>query len=210
MDKFFLPKGTKGRFKNQMIMHILGIVLMFDLMQMLKVSLLMIVKSVVEMVTGGNAFELLSQTEGVLEVLELYGIHGVNPDVFKTLGTISNVFTYVLAFITIGIAIFLIWLIKKQIEKYLEDAAPLGPTITVKKAKYVWLGFLLGMYGAHLFSIKKTKRAIIYLIMGLLSVEFPILMYYTLGISFTDAFLACYFDKDNKGNIEIEDYPYVI
>ena len=69
--------------------------------------------------------------------------------------------------------------------------------------------FLLGAYGGHLFALKK-KKAWIFLLMGILGMEIIPLFLYTSGISFADAFMACFIEKDENGYIEIEDYPYWI
>ena len=46
--------------------------------------------------------------------------------------------------------------------------------------------------------------------MGILGMEIIPLFLYTSGISFADAFMACFIEKDENGYIEMEDYPYWI
>ena len=95
-------------------------------------------------------------------------------------------------------------------ENILSDPTALENTITVSKAKYVWLGFLLGGYGAHLFVLGKKKKGWIFLGLGLIGATIPLAFIYTSGISFADAYLAAFIPKDSMGEIDIEDYPYWI
>ena len=125
--------------------------------------------------------------------------------VTKALGVVS----YIAAFASIGGAIYIIMKMKKQIAVIVDPLAPYENPVRVKKAKFVWLGFLLGAYGGHLFALGK-KRAWIYLLMGILGMQLFPLFLYTTGISFADAFMACFIDKDDEGYIEMEDYPYWI
>ena len=126
---------------------------------------------------------------------------------FETGMKIWAVFGYVTAFVSLGLTIFVLFLMKKRITMIVEDPYPFENPIKVKKGAYVWLGFLLGAYGGHLFALKK-KRAWIYLGIGIVGMWIPIFFLYTSGISFADAFLACFYEKDRDGMIEMEFYPH--
>ena len=67
--------------------------------------------------------------------------------------------------------------------------------LTPSPLDFVLLGFLLGAFGGHLFYVKNTKRALIFLLLGLVGSGIPILIFYTTAISFADAFIACFYKK---------------
>ena len=117
---------------------------------------------------------------------------------------------YAVAFLSLAGVIALLIIMKSRIAMILEDV-PTEKTVLVKKAKYVWMGFLLGAFGGHLFAIKNKDKASIFLLFGIVGTFlFPILLIYTSAISFSDAYLACFITKDAEGYIEVEDYPYWI
>ena len=145
-------------------------------------------------------------------ILEIYGLSGlaaIGIKIFKTVTGALGVLSYIAAFVSLGAAIFIIFRMKQRISDIVDDTAPYENTIRVKKAPFVWLGFLLGAYGGHLFALKK-KKAWIFLLLGILGMQIIPLFLYTSGISFADAFMACFIEKDEDGYIEMEDYPYWI
>ncbi len=206
----FPPKGTDGRYKDIMVLHIQGLVLVLVLIVMLWASLSILGRSMMSILfdaAGGMPsessftplFEILGITDAASAGISFFTF------IFKTLGALS----YVAAFVSIAATAVLIYFMKKRIAMIVDDGTPYENPIKVKKTKFVLLGFLLGAYGGHLFALKK-KRAWIFLIMGILGMEFIPLFIYTSGISFADAFMACFIDKDSEGYIKMEDYPYWI
>ena len=85
-----------------------------------------------------------------------------------------------------------------------------GPMVSVKKIPYILLGFLLGTFGGHFFLIRRegkiSKRAILFLILGICGIFCSPLMIYTTGISFADAWVGCRLKKDERGYIQVVDY----
>ena len=206
----FLPKGTDGRYKDISVLHIQGLLLVIVLMVALWASFSILGRSVLSMVMSsvGGSVDL----DSINESTELLGMGsgisagiGVFTAVSKALGVLS----YIAAFASLGGSIYILYLMRKRIADIIDPSAPYENPIRVKKAKFVWLGFLLGAYGGHLFALKK-KKAWIFLLMGILGMEIIPLFIYTSGISFADAFMACFIEKDEDGYIEIEDYPYWI
>ncbi len=214
--QIFLPKGTSGRKKNIMILHIQGLILIIVLIVALMSSLGILGRTIinevvtrsgvldpgaeqelVNMMESGNMYDLLTYTYEPSPQMKL----------FNTIMTVWSVIGYIVAFAALGATIFLVILMKKRIGIILEDQTPYENPVRVKKGAFVWLGFLLGAYGGHLFALKK-KKAWIYLGIGIVGMWIPIFFFYTSGISFADAFLACFIEKDAEGFIEIEDYPY--
>ena len=145
-------------------------------------------------------------------VFDIYGLGGMAEIALKIFSAVTGalgVLSYVAAFVSLAAAIFIIFRMKQRISDIVDDSAPYENPIRVKKAPFVWLGFLLGAYGGHLFALKK-KKAWVFLLLGVLGMEIIPLFLYTSGISFADAFMACFIKKDEDGYIEMEDYPYWI
>ena len=184
-NSFFLPKGTEGRKKNIMVLHIQGLILIVVLIIMLSSSLGIIGRTVLsevvyrsgildpgaeqeltELMQSGNMYALMTYTYEPSPAVKL----------FQNAMKVWSVLGYIVTFASLAGAIY-------------------------------WLGFLLGAYGGHLFAMKK-KKAWIYLGLGILGIWIPIFFFYTSGISFADAFLACFIEKDAYGFIEMEDYPH--
>ena len=207
MDQpIFLPKGSATRKKNTMILHIMGLILMLFLILLLTSSFGILARSIVSSIVPPSAVGM-----DFTEVLSggFAGAATYDPmdNPFMVLLKIWGVLGYIAAFVSLAAVIVLVILMKKRIDMILSDPTVESP-VRVKKAAFVWLGFLLGAYGGHLFAMKK-KKAWIYLGIGIVGTFFlPILFLYTSGISFADAFLACYIDKDADGYIIWEDYPY--
>ena len=209
-NPIFPPKDSSLRTKNIKILHIQSIFLMIVLTMSLTASLGILVRSlfayfipellptneITEMITEGNFSDALSYdptSSPIFVFLRIWGYVG-----------------YAVAIITLLVAIALLIFMKNRITMILADA-PERNTIRVKKAKYVWLGFLLGAFGGHLFAIKNKDKASLFLVFGIVgALLFPIMLFYTSAISFSDAFLACFITKDAEGYIEVEDYPYWI
>ena len=150
--------------------------------------------------------------EDLSTVLDIYGLGGMAETGLKIFSAVTGalgVLSYVAAFVSLAATIFIIFHMKQRISEIVDDPAPYDNPIRVKKAPFVWLGFLLGAYGGHLFVLKK-KKAWIFLLLGILGMELIPLFLYTSGISFADAFMACFIEKDEEGFIEMEDYPYWI
>lgn len=216
MDKeekkpIFLPKDTEGKLKNIQSLHILGLVLMIALIILLGSSVGILIR---------NVFSLLMAAEGgsgidvnmFADMIEFLGFGSADlivriVDGFKVLSKIFSVGGLVIGLVA---TIIIVILMKHRIDDYNDDSMPLENPVRIKKTKYVWLGFLLGAYGIHLFAVNR-KRAIVFLILGGVgTIMFPPLVIYTLGVSFADALLACYIDKDSEGYIVIENYSYWI
>lgn len=207
---FFPPKGTEGRPHDTMVLHIQGLILVLVLIIALASSFSILGRSILSMLMGSVGGEF--DSDSMNQVFELAGMgslfsagFSIFSFVSKTLGVVS----YIAAFVSLGAAIYIIILMKNRVAMILDDPVPFENPIRVKKAAYVWLGFLLGAYGGHLFLLKK-KKAWAYLAMGIVGMEIVPLFLYTSGMSFADAFLACFLEKDDEGYIEIEYYPYWI
>ena len=203
----FLPKGTDGRYKDIMILHIQGLILVLVLMIALWASVSILGRSILSMFMDsmGDSVDINSISEST----EIIGFgSGISTGIWPTIPPLPGL-SYIAAFASIGGAIYIIMKMKKQIAVIVDPLAPYENPVRVKKAKFVWLGFLLGAYGGHLFALGK-KKAWIYLLMGILGMQLFPLFLYTTGISFADAFMACFIDKDDEGYIEMEDYPYWI
>ena len=207
---FFPPKGTEGRPHDTMILHIQGLILVLVLIIALASSFSILGRSILSMVMGsvGDSFDAESMDQA-FELAGMGSIFSSGVSIFTTVSKALGVVSYIAAFASLGAAIYIIILMKNRVAMILDDPVPLENPIRVKKAAFVWLGFLLGAYGAHLFLLKK-KKAWIYLIMGIIGMEIVPLFLYTSGMSFADAFLACFLEKDDEGYIEIEYYPYWI
>lgn len=213
-NSFFLPKGTEGRKKNIMILHIQGLILIVVLIMALMSSLGILGRTILTEVvfrTGliDTGIDLMSvmQSGNFLDAATLTPQYSPSAKLFLTGMKIWGVIGYITAFAALGAVIFLVVLMKKRIAMIVEDPYPMENPVRVKKGAFVWLGFLLGAYGGHLFALKK-KKAWIYLGLGIVGMWIPVFFLYTSGISFADAFLACFIEKDANGYIEMEDYPY--
>ena len=212
--EFFLPKGTTGRRHDVFILHIQGLILIVVLILALMASIGILGRTAItELVnrTGllDSGAQLYSVMSGDIYMEGTPATAEKGNNIYKTVMGIWSVFGYLAAFITLGATILMLVLMRKRINKILEDPSPLEEPVRVKKGAYVWLGFLLGAYGGHLFALKK-KKAWIYLGLGIVGMWIPLFFLYTSGISFADAFLACFMDKDWDGYIELDYYPYWI
>ena len=217
---FFLPKGTTGRKKNIMILHIQGLILMAVLIVALMgafgiLARNLFVNLILDTPAAGSTMDsfgnpisgILGGNAGSYGGFQTERLGAVMHHFIRMIYTIYGVVSYVLTFAALGGAIFLLILMRKRIKMILEDPVTYENTLHIKKAKYVWLGFLLGGYGAHLFSVNRRK-AWIFLGLGIAGMFVPVLFLYTSGISFSDAFLACFIKKDWEGCIDLEEYPY--
>ena len=206
----FPPKDSSARIKNIKILHIQSLILMVVLMMLLTASFGILVRSLLsyfmpEILPTNEITDLL--TEGGYMGALTYDFN--NSPIFVIL-RIWGYVGYAVAFLSLAGVIALLIIMKSRIAMILEDV-PTEKTVLVKKAKYVWMGFLLGAFGGHLFAIKNKDKASIFLLFGIVGTFlFPILLIYTSAISFSDAYLACFITKDAEGYIEVEDYPYWI
>ena len=213
-NSFFLPKGTEGRKKNIMILHIQGLILIVVLIMALMSSLGILGRTILTEIvfrTGliDTGIDLMSvmQSGNFFDAATLTPQYSASAKLFLAAMKIWGVIGYITAFAALGAVIFLVVLMKKRIAMIVEDPYPMENPVRVKKGAFVWLGFLLGAYGGHLFAMKK-KKAWIYLGLGIVGMWIPVFFLYTSGISFADAFLACFIEKDANGYIEMEDYPH--
>ena len=204
------PKGTDGRYKDIMLLHIQGLVLVLILIIALASSFSILGRTIISMAM--DSFGGSISSDDLSMVFDIYGLGGmaeIGLKIFSAVTGALGVLSYVAAFVSLAAAIFIIFRMKQRISDIVDDSAPYENPIRVKKAPFVWLGFLLGAYGGHLFVLKK-KKAWIFLLLGVLGMELIPLFLYTSGISFADAFMACFIEKDEEGYIEMEDYPYWI
>ena len=210
-EKGFLPpKGVDGRYKDIMLLHIQGLILVLVLIIALAASFSIVARSIISMAMDSFGGSISSEDLGM--VFDIYGLGGMAEIALKIFSAVTGalgVLSYVAAFVSLAAAIFIIFRMKQRISDIVDDSAPYENPIRVKKAPFVWLGFLLGAYGGHLFALKK-KKAWVFLLLGVLGMEIIPLFLYTSGISFADAFMACFIEKDEDGYIEMEDYPYWI
>ena len=206
----FPPKGTDGRYKDIMLLHIQGLILVLVLIIALTASFSILGRSILSMLMDSYGDSV--NPEDLTMVLDIYGIGGMAATglkVFRAVTGALGVLSYVAAFVSLAAAVYIIFRMKQRVSDIIDDSAPYENPIRVKKAPFVWLGFLLGAYGGHLFALKK-KKAWIFLLLGVLGMQIIPLFLYTSGISFADAFMACFIEKDEDGYIEMEDYPYWI
>ena len=204
------PKGTDGRYRDIMILHIQGLILVLVLIVALWASFGILGRSIFSMLFDSFGSSLdMNDLSSTLELAGMGDMVNLGGGIFKFVTGTLNVVSYIAAFGSLIGAIVLIYFMKKKVSEIVDDKCPYENPIRVKKAKFVWLGFLLGAYGGHLFDLKK-KKAWIFLLMGILGMEIIPLFLYTSGISFADAFMACFIEKDEEGYIEMEDYPYWI
>jgi len=210
-EKSFLPpKGVDGRYKDIMMLHIQGLILVLVLIVALTASFSILGRSIFTMVT--DSFGNSVNPDDIGMVFDVYGVGGLAQGglkIFEAIMGALGVISYIAAFVSLAAAIYIIFRMKQRISEIVDTSAPYENPIRVKKAPFVWLGFLLGAYGGHLFALKK-KKAWVFLLLGILGMEIVPLFIYTSGISFADAFMACFIEKDEEGFIEMEDYPYWI
>ena len=208
-EKGFLPpKGVDGRYKDIMLLHIQGLILVLVLIIALAASFSIVARSIISMAMDSFGGSISSEDLGM--VFDIYGLGGMAEIALKIFSAVTGalgVLSYVAAFVSLAAAIFIIFRMKQRISDIVDDSAPYENPIRVKKAPFVWLGFLLGAYGGHLFALKK-KKAWVFLLLGVLGMEIIPLFLYTSGISFADAFMACFIEKDEDGYIDMEDNPY--
>lgn len=206
----FPSKDTEKKYRNIMILHIQGIVLVIVLMLLLAASFSIMFRSIFTMgidVVGG-----MIDMDDIMFLFEEMGFKAMAEGgigLYKILSVGLNIISYGGAIIAIVATIVIFIQMKKRIAMILDENEEKLNIVKVKKAPYVWLGFLLGAFGGHYFVMRK-KKAWIFLLLGFAGMWiFPLVMY-TTAISFSDALLACYAWKDHNGYIEIEDYPYWI
>ena len=204
------PKGVDGRYKDIMVLHIQGLILVLVLLVALWSSFAILGRSIMSIFMNSLGSSVsMDDISSTLELAGMGNLGNIGAGIFKFVSGTLGVLSYIAAFASLGGAIFLIYKMKQRISDIVDDPSPYENPVRVKKAKFVWLGFLLGAYGGHLFALKK-KKAWIFLLMGILGMEIIPLFIYTSGISFADAFMACFIEKDDEGFIEMEDYPYWI
>ena len=198
MGQLFPPKDCSSKTKYIRNLHIEGLILMVVLMIMLSSAMVII---------GRAFFEIIFFSTGLSDEL-MYSSQG-SPlyEAYSSASKIMSLLGYSFAFISMAGSIVLLILMKNTCRRIVEDPAPAENPVTVKKTPYIWLGFLLGCFGGQLF-LYNNKKAAYFLCLGIIGLMFPIFILYTTGISFADAFLACFIDKDENGSVTIEDYPY--
>jgi len=209
-SSFLPPKGTDGRYKDIMILHILGLILVLVLIVALFSSMSIMTRSIMSVFK--DSFSGSLNMDDMISAMELAGmgdIFSTGIKIFSTIMSALGVVSWIAAILSIGGSIFIIYRMKSKISEIVDDPSPYENPIRVKKTKFILLGFLLGAYGGHLFALGK-KRGWIYLIFGILGMQIFPLFIYTSGISFADAFMACFIEKDDEGYIKMEDYPYWI
>ena len=218
MAQIFLPKMSSERKLNIRTNHIFGLVLIAVLMMLLTSAFGMLARSIAitffyEKLNLGTLFYsnagdlsnlMQSGNLGAMMTFEL------EPTPVYYLYKAWTYFNYAAFVLLLTATIFLLLQMKKFCKRVATDTTPLDNPVRVKKGKYVWLGFLLGAFGAHLFAIGRKKKAWIFFGLGLGGMVIPILILYTTGISFADAYMACFIEKDAEGMITIEDYPWWI
>ena len=214
-ESALLPKGKTGRKHDTMILHIQGLILMVLLILALSSAMGVLGRTIAMEVIdrsglldskGTTIEDTITGSSSYFEMLTAGGT-GAGSQIVATFMRVWGILGYAFAIICLVAVIIMVLQMKKRIAMILADPTPFENTVRVKKSAFVWLGFLLGAYGAHLFLLKK-KKAWIYLGLGIVGMSVPILFFYTSGISFADAFLACFYEKDAEGFIEMEDYPY--
>ena len=208
-------KEMTSRQKNTRMLHIQGLILMVILVIALYASVGLLVRTYI--MNYALSTGLFSSGRDLLDVLNNEGMMGAltydpmeGMEAFVTIYRVLSALGYIVAIGALAGAFVMLFLMRKRVKMILDDPTALENTINVSKAKYVWLGFLLGGYGAHLFALGKKKKGWIFLGLGLIGFTIPIAFLYTSGISFADAYLAAFIPKDSMGTIDLEDYPYWI
>ncbi|MBR5067451.1 MAG: hypothetical protein IKZ76_06700 [Lachnospiraceae bacterium] len=202
------PKGTDGRYRDIRNLHIHGLILVLVLIIMLGASFSILGRTILSMAM--DSFGDSVDPEALAWGLEVYGFSQIAANGIKIFRTVTNALgavSYVAAFVSLVAALYIVYRMRLVVSEIVDDFAPYENPVRVKKTPFVWLGFLLGAYGGHLFLLKK-KKAWIFLLLGVLGMQIIPLFLYTSGISFADAFMACFIEKDEEGYIEMEDYPY--
>ena len=220
MAQIFLPKMSSERKLNIRSLHIFGLILIAVLMMLLASSFGLLGRSIGETFLlryGGETVENLfySNADELREVMSGGNMVSamsfeLEPTPLYRIWKAWKYFGYAAFVILLAATIVLLLQMRKFSMRIAADASAMDNPIRVKKGKYVWLGFLLGAFGAHLFAIGKKKKAWIFFGLGLGGMIIPVLVLYTTGISFSDAYLACFLPKDEEGKITIEDYPWWI
>ncbi|MBR3039366.1 MAG: hypothetical protein IKI20_01735 [Lachnospiraceae bacterium] len=210
MPKIFLPKDADGRKKEVKKLHIMGLILMALMMVALWGAMGILIRALIKVFYGDIISDLMGSMRLMSSDLGFYGAFTYDPTnspivIFLRFWEIAS---YVITILALGGAVYMLWRMRKQSKIIVDDITAFDEKITVKKSKYVWLCFLLGGYGAHLFLIGKKKRGYIFLGLGLAGLINPVTFLYTSGISFADAFLACFYPKDCDGMVDLEYYPY--
>ena len=215
-ESALLPKGKTGRKHDTMILHIQGLILMVLLILALSSAMGVLGRTIAMEVinrsgllagSGSNIEDVLTGSSSYLDLFTASPYGDARGQIIAKVMRIWGILGYIFAIACLAAVIIMVLQMKKRIAMILADPTPFENTVRVKKGAFVWLGFLLGAYGAHLFLLKK-KKAWIFLGLGIVGMSVPILFLYTSGISFADAFLACFYEKDAEGCIEMEDYPY--
>lgn len=214
-DNTTREKELTSRQKNTRMLHIQGLILMVILVIALYASVGLLVRNYI--MNYALSTGLFSSGRDLLDVINSEGMMGAltydpmeGMEAFVTIYRVLSALGYIVAIGALAGAFVMLFLMRKRVKMILDDPTALENTINVSKAKYVWLGFLLGGYGVHLFVLGKKKKAWIFLGLGLLGFTIPIAFLYTSGISFADAYLAAFIPKDSMGTIDLEDYPYWI
>lgn len=202
------PKRTE-RQKCMLMLRIESMIMMVFVLALIPLCISLLISTVFEMVevfAGPINFSSFA-----IDGFEMFG------DLFATFTAIRNVlkvFDFIGIFLFTAIVIVLLVLMRKQINKYKESDDISENVVEVKKTPYTLWGFFFGAYGAHYFYSGNKKRGYIMLALGLVGtfviVQPPILLIYTMGVSFADAYLACFLDKNRHNLIEIEEYPFWI
>ena len=221
MGKLFPPKDSSERIKRIRNVHIEGLILMVILMIMLSSALLLMGRMFFDMIffsTDFGAELMYSNQDELTEMIEsgnMYDMLNYEPEfeplyyAYTTTTKILSIAGYVMAFVSMAGCIILLIFMKNDCSRIASDSSPVENSVSVKKTAYVWLGFLLGCFGGQLF-LYHSKKAWYFLGLGIVGLFFPIFILYTTGISFADAFAACFMQKDEEGMITIEDYQYWI
>lgn len=183
--------------------HIFGIVLTYALLQCAGAAVSIIIHSLWQI---ADYFYNLS---ALLEEPLSY-----QPRWFVRMWNMLSEYLVLASYIKMGVLLLvtlvLLWLLNNESKRLQKIPLPQEAGCRVKKTLYIWLGFLLGGYGAHLFLLPDKRRAWIFLIMGICSIWLRPLMWYTIGVSLADAWLACRLQADAEGCIYIEKYNRIL
>lgn len=186
--------------------HIFGIVLAYELFQCAGASLTVVAHSLWQI--ADYYFDFTAILNEQLLQLPLWFVRLWN--MMKTYAVFTSYIRLGALLLTV---LVLAWLLNRE-SKRLKALTPVqeGSCVKVKKTPYIWLGFLLGGYGAHLFLFPAADRrkAWIFLIMGICGAWLHLLMWYTIGISLADAWLACRMEADDEGYITVEKYDRIL
>ena len=210
--RFAAPETASSNERTVCNLHILGICLSIALSGLLSASLSIMWHSIRTIIL--ESFSMSDVENAMSGNRQLFDIIKSVCDFYWMIWDQIKIPYYIWIYGRFGWTLFttviLLVIMKKVTTYYVKDGTDPLPTVEVKKKKYVLLGLLLGSFGAHFFAMKKRKRGFLFLILGILGLKFNILMWYTLGISFADAFLACTIKADLTGRAEVPDYPNII